>query len=56
MSGWGSMRILHLIYDHTGNPWAGGGGAMRVTEIYRRLAERHHTTLVRENYPGAEEL
>ncbi len=53
MSGWGSVRILHLIYDHIRNPWVGGGGAMRVSEIYRRLAKRHQITVICGKYPGA---
>lgn len=47
------MRILHCIYDHVENPWVGGGGAHRVREIYRRLAERHDVTVVCGKYPGA---
>jgi glycosyltransferase involved in cell wall biosynthesis len=47
------VRILHLIYDHTRNPWVGGGGAMRVFEIYRRLAKRHSVTVICGKYPGA---
>lgn len=47
------MRILHCIYDHSGNPWVGGGGAVRVREIYRRLANRHEITVLSGRYPGA---
>lgn len=47
------MKILHLIYDHVRNPWVGGGGAVRAYEICRRLAERHHITVVSGKYPGA---
>jgi glycosyltransferase involved in cell wall biosynthesis len=48
------MKILHLIYDHIHNPWVAGGGAVRVHEIYRRLAaDRHEITLVCGRYPGA---
>jgi len=48
------MKILHLIYDHINNPWVGGGGAVRVYEIYRRLAKRgHDITIISGNYPGA---
>lgn len=47
------MRIFHLIYDHTDNPWVGGGGAHRVYEIYRRLAETHDVTVICGKYPGA---
>ncbi len=48
------MKILHLIYDHIHNPWVGGGGAVRVHEIYRRLADRHDITVICGAYPGAE--
>jgi glycogen synthase len=47
------MRILHFIYDHVNNPWVGGGGAVRVHEIYRRLSARHSITVVSGRYPGA---
>ena len=48
------MKILHMIYDHSGNPWVGGGGAVRVYEICKRLASRgHEVTIVSGNYPGA---
>ncbi|MBI5194861.1 MAG: glycosyltransferase family 4 protein [Nitrospirae bacterium] len=47
------MKILHLIYDHINNPWVGGGGAVRVYELYKRLSERHHITVVCGKYPGA---
>jgi len=47
------MRILHLIYDHTGNPWVGGGAAVRVRELYHRLSDRHKITVMCGAYPGA---
>ncbi len=48
------MKILHLIYDHSGNPWVGGGGAVRAYETCKRLAGRgHEITIVSGNYPGA---
>ena len=48
------MKILHLIYDHINNPWVGGGGAVRVRELYRRMSDRHEITVVCGKYPGAE--
>ncbi|WP_340690496.1 glycosyltransferase family 4 protein [Hydrogenobacter thermophilus] len=49
------MRILHFIYDHINNPWVGGGGAVRVYEIYRRLSQKgHFITVVSGKYPGAQ--
>ncbi len=47
------MKILHLIYDHMKNPWVGGGGAVRVYEIYKRISGRHNVTVVCGKYPGA---
>ncbi len=48
------LRIFHFIYDHAGNPWVGGGGAVRAYELNRRLARRGHLiTTVSGNYPGA---
>ncbi len=49
------MKIFHFIYDHTGNPWVGGGGAVRAYEFNRRLAKRHDITIVCGKYPGAED-
>jgi glycosyltransferase involved in cell wall biosynthesis len=49
------MKILHCIYDHIRNPWVAGGGAVRVHEIYRRLAGRHEITVVCGAYPGSED-
>lgn len=50
------MKILHLIYDYVRNPWVGGGGAVRVYELSRRLAGRgHEITVVSGRYPGAED-
>jgi len=46
------MKICHLIYDDIGNPWLGGGGALRAREIYRCLADRHEITLVTGRFPG----
>ncbi len=47
------MRIVELIYDDIDNPWLGGGGARRAYEVARRLAGRHHTTIITGGYPGA---
>ena len=48
------LRVLHLIYDDPGNPWVGGGGAVRVRELYRRLAPRLASiTVATGAYPGA---
>ena len=47
------MRVLHCIYDDPRNPWVGGGGSMRVLEIYRRLAGRVDATVATGSFPGA---
>jgi len=50
------MKMLHLIYDHTENPWVGGGGAVRVYELSKRLASRgHEITVVSGRYPGSKD-
>ena len=48
-----TLRVLHFIYDDPANPWVAGGGAVRVYELYRRLAARVDATVVTGNYPGA---
>jgi glycosyltransferase involved in cell wall biosynthesis len=48
------VKILHFIYDHIHNPWVGGGGAVRVYDISKKLAGRHHITIVCGKYPGAQ--
>jgi glycogen synthase len=48
------VKILHFIYDHVSNPWVGGGGATRVYEIYKRLAQHGHViTVISGKYPGS---
>ncbi|HEU0054532.1 MAG TPA: hypothetical protein VFQ39_15195, partial [Longimicrobium sp.] len=49
------MRVLHCIYDDPRNPWVGGGGAVRLFEIYRRLAGEVDVTLATGRFPGAED-
>jgi glycosyltransferase involved in cell wall biosynthesis len=46
------MKILHLIYDHVNNPWVGGGGAVRVYEIYKKIGNRHDVTIMCGKFPG----
>lgn len=47
------LRVLHCIYDDPDNPWVGGGGALRVREIYRRLTDEVEATVVTGNFPEA---
>ena len=47
------MRVLHCIYDDPSNPWVAGGGALRVFELYRRLAGRVDATVATGRFPGA---
>jgi len=50
------MKILHFIYDHIKNPWLGGGGAIRVYEIYKRLSEKgYKITVVSGNFTKAKD-
>jgi glycosyltransferase involved in cell wall biosynthesis len=47
------LNVLHVIYDDPQNPWVAGGGAVRVTELYRRLTDRVDATVATGNFPGA---
>lgn len=47
------LRVLHVIYDDPRNPWVAGGGAVRVFELYRRLADRVDATVATGRFPGA---
>ena len=46
-------KVLHVIYDDPANPWVGGGGAVRVRELYRHLLGRVDVTVATGNFPGA---
>lgn len=48
------LRVLHLIYDHPGNPWCGGGGAGRTWAINDILSKRHDISVFCGAFPGAE--
>ncbi|HJR41169.1 MAG TPA: glycosyltransferase family 4 protein, partial [Gemmatimonadaceae bacterium] len=48
-----TLRVVHCIYDDPRNPWVGGGGAVRVFEIYRRLTSAVSATVVTGSFPGA---
>jgi glycosyltransferase involved in cell wall biosynthesis len=47
------LRVLHCIYDDPRNPWVGGGGSVRIFEMYRRLQGEVDVTVATGNYPGA---
>ncbi|HEX6925489.1 MAG TPA: glycosyltransferase [Longimicrobiaceae bacterium] len=47
------LRVLHCIYDDPDNPWVGGGGALRVRELYRRLVGEVEATVATGAFPGA---
>ena len=48
------MKIIVYSYDDTGNPWCGGGGALRIETVHSLLAENgHDITFITGNYPGA---
>ncbi len=48
-------KVLHIIYDDPKNPWVGGGGAVRVRELYKRLVGRVDVTVVTGNFHGAKD-
>ena len=48
-------RVLHVIYDDPANPWVGGGGAIRLREIYRRVKTRVDVTIVTGRFPGSKD-
>jgi glycosyltransferase involved in cell wall biosynthesis len=47
------VRVVHCIYDDPQNPWVGGGGAVRVLELYRHLKDRVEATVLVGAYPGS---
>jgi glycosyltransferase involved in cell wall biosynthesis len=47
------VKILHAIYDDPLNPWVGGGGAVRVSQLYRHLAGEVEATVISGAFPGA---
>jgi glycosyltransferase involved in cell wall biosynthesis len=47
------MKILHIIYDDTENPWCGGGGALRAREVNEYLSDMNRITVFTGNFQGA---
>jgi glycosyltransferase involved in cell wall biosynthesis len=49
------MKILHCLYDEINNPWVGGGGALRLIELYKRFPKDVEIELISGRYPGAQD-
>lgn len=47
------MKILHLLYESSGDHFGIGGVGIRAYEIYAPLSPRHDITLLCKKYPGA---
>ncbi|KJU85529.1 group 1 glycosyl transferase [Candidatus Magnetobacterium bavaricum] len=47
------MKILHLLYESSGDYFGIGGVGRRAYEIYDRLKRRHDVTLLCRSYPHA---
>lgn len=47
------MRIVFSNYDDIRNPYYGGGGAIAVHEVAKRLAATHTVTVLTGKYPGS---
>jgi len=46
-------RVIHFSYDCLWNPWIGGGGAVRLHEIYKRITHDYDITVVCARHPGS---
>ena len=48
------MKITEYIYDHTKNPWLGGGGAFITQNVCKYLTQKgHDVTVVHGRYPDS---
>ncbi len=47
------MNIIFSNYDDLQNPYYGGGGAVAIHEVARRLAMHNHVTVLTGRYPGS---
>ena len=47
-------RVVHFSYDSLRNPWVGGGGAVRLHEIYKRLTDEYQVTVIAGKCPNRE--
>lgn len=45
-------KIFFSTYDDRWNPWYGGGGAISIHEVAKRLSLRHSVTVICGKYPG----
>jgi phosphatidylinositol alpha-mannosyltransferase len=49
------MKIIFSNYDDISNPYYGGGGAIAVHQVAKRLAQKHHVEVITGKYPGSKE-
>jgi glycosyltransferase involved in cell wall biosynthesis len=49
------MKIIFSNYDDIKNPFYGGGGAIAIHEVAKRLSARHYVTVITGKYPGAQD-
>ena len=49
------MRILHIIYDDIRNPWCGGGGAYRVSQVNENIIHENQVIVLTGNFPRAKD-
>lgn len=49
-------RIIISSYDDIGNPTYGGGGAIAVDAVAKRLAKHYQVTVMTGSYPGAKNI
>lgn len=48
------MKIVFSNYDDIKNPFYGGGGAIAIHEVAKRLSVRHRVTVITGKYPGSQ--
>jgi len=49
------MKILHILYESSGDSFGMGGVGERAYQIYSHLKSRHAITLLCKKYPGAQD-
>ncbi len=50
------MKIIFSNYDSLNNPYYGGGGAVAIHAVAKRLAQDHHVIVVAGRFPGSKDL